>query len=517
VSTPDWAFDTPNVPLHDLRGQQELTRPFTSQQLIEIGVELIEQFLRKVVEAVVGFFIPGGGSAFDQLADWAQFIPIVGDIVAAITGAFGDFTDLGSWFTDLIGILGNPLGLGSGSVTIGDLGDIPLLGGLFSLAGTILGALIPGLDASKIISGQFPMSMITGLLEALAETVQGLIDEFFGFPGQPVSAFTNFLKLLGGLFPALTPGGDGTASPTQLAEVVAANGAAIITGGVGTVLQVVDSTVTTLERALSGFLGIFGVHSGTMNAVVSGLQGSVADSATVNDVQIAAEQAAAALAANTSQILALQQGTDPGSLSVVDFTAAADASSLSGLGFNQTYGGPGPHWLHTEGGRALWSTAGTPYPDQTRWCVAVKNDVETSGDDQLIGVTYSSVPQEKTQDYIVGRANLAGDTYILVTFSSGAIRLYCVVGGTETQWKYKAWSKKSNTAYYLKCGPGRTYAVYENTNLILSHTEVGTTSAMGAGYRRGGFGGKANTKVFYYVPYFLRPGKVTSMSIADAA
>jgi hypothetical protein len=58
----------------------QLTRALTPQQLMEIGKELIEQFLKRVVLALSGVFIPGS-PAFDQLKDWAESIPILGDIV----------------------------------------------------------------------------------------------------------------------------------------------------------------------------------------------------------------------------------------------------------------------------------------------------------------------------------------------------------------------------------------------------------------------------------------------------
>lgn len=62
-------------------------RPFTAQQLIEFGKELIEQFIKRVVLAVAGAFIPGE-EAFDQLRDWALNLPVIGDIIAKINEVF---------------------------------------------------------------------------------------------------------------------------------------------------------------------------------------------------------------------------------------------------------------------------------------------------------------------------------------------------------------------------------------------------------------------------------------------
>lgn len=97
---PDWALSVPPTDaVHARQTGTEWTRPFTQQQLLEIGGQLVEQFLAKVVQAVVGVFIPGDrGAAFEQLRQWAQGVPILSDIVEAITGVVnGDLSDLSEW------------------------------------------------------------------------------------------------------------------------------------------------------------------------------------------------------------------------------------------------------------------------------------------------------------------------------------------------------------------------------------------------------------------------------------
>ncbi len=72
IGMPDWASEIPSAPVHQSR-PNELTRPFTAQQLVQIGGELIEQFLKRVVLALAGVFVPGNlGAAFDQLKEWAD-------------------------------------------------------------------------------------------------------------------------------------------------------------------------------------------------------------------------------------------------------------------------------------------------------------------------------------------------------------------------------------------------------------------------------------------------------------
>lgn len=92
MTDPDWATAVPSADVHKLPSGAGTTptNPFTQQQLLQIGAQLIEQFLQKVLLAIVGFFIPGV-SSFEQLANWAHGlsdqlgnIPIIGDFLQAI-------------------------------------------------------------------------------------------------------------------------------------------------------------------------------------------------------------------------------------------------------------------------------------------------------------------------------------------------------------------------------------------------------------------------------------------------
>ncbi|QBP31699.1 minor tail protein [Mycobacterium phage Piper2020] len=99
---PEWAHAVPSEPgIHPEQSALQWQRPFTVQQLLEIGEQFIEQFLAWVVRAVAGVFIPGEAS-FDQLRDWALNIPILGDIIEAITGLVGGgIEELTQFFTNV--------------------------------------------------------------------------------------------------------------------------------------------------------------------------------------------------------------------------------------------------------------------------------------------------------------------------------------------------------------------------------------------------------------------------------
>lgn len=77
---PDWVTAIPSADIHNLpTATPQLTPPFTAAQMQEIVKGFIDAFLKRVVLAVAGSSIPGIPS-FDQLADWANNIPGLGDI-----------------------------------------------------------------------------------------------------------------------------------------------------------------------------------------------------------------------------------------------------------------------------------------------------------------------------------------------------------------------------------------------------------------------------------------------------
>ena len=90
---PEWVTAVPSHPgVHPASDPFAWSRPFTAQQLLEIGAQLLEQFLRRVAQALLGV-VPGGMAAFDALVAWVQGLP--GQIVAGINDLAG--IDLSNW------------------------------------------------------------------------------------------------------------------------------------------------------------------------------------------------------------------------------------------------------------------------------------------------------------------------------------------------------------------------------------------------------------------------------------
>lgn len=179
TDTPDWVAETPGAPVHNLPTKQDLKFPFTPAQLLEIGGQLIEQFLRRVVEAVVGFFVPGAGPAFDQLFDWAHDLG---------TAAWSAFNQVGQLISDIGGhVISDVSAAINGAVS----GLSSLVNNLLHNAGAVIGA-IP----QTIVSGLTgTIATINSGIAAATQFVQQVIDAILGaLRGIPV---------IGGLIPDL--------------------------------------------------------------------------------------------------------------------------------------------------------------------------------------------------------------------------------------------------------------------------------------------------------------------------
>jgi hypothetical protein len=169
------------------------------------GISIGTEFLSDVIDAMVGW-------TFDILDDIPFFGPIIGAFGNVITGLIGgDLSFLGSWWDDFRGLFGNPGNLGSGNPILGAFGSIPILGPLFSVAGTFLSSLFGGFDASKIISGTFADGLVPGIRNIIDTIISAL-----GGVGTGISAlFTSLTRIPGvnivtAILASIIPGLDAT-------------------------------------------------------------------------------------------------------------------------------------------------------------------------------------------------------------------------------------------------------------------------------------------------------------------
>jgi len=164
-----------------VHNEQRITQTVGLSQDTQRGLrgKLIESIMQLVVQAITGVFVPGDlGAAFTQLSQWATdlllSIPILGPILEWLAQIFGiPLGDVGDptvnppdiW-SQVVNFFINPLGFFANLIS-----------------GLIPGSQIPGLDATKITSGNFVESIITDLTTNLNNAlgwVAGFVNAFTG-------------------------------------------------------------------------------------------------------------------------------------------------------------------------------------------------------------------------------------------------------------------------------------------------------------------------------------------------
>lgn len=102
-SVPAWVTDVPSVAaLHKEPPLNYQWQSMTEDQLRGIRQKLIQSILQVINLALTGVLTPGSDQ-FKALQDWVSGIPILGDIVDALTGSSGDLADLEAWALKLLG------------------------------------------------------------------------------------------------------------------------------------------------------------------------------------------------------------------------------------------------------------------------------------------------------------------------------------------------------------------------------------------------------------------------------
>lgn len=99
------------------------------EQIPIIGPLLAD--LIELVNSIINTLTGIVGGTISQLAQWVLSIPIIGDLVFAITGVLEGLPFLGQFFRDFFSFFGIT-GLGSGAPILGALADIPILGPVVS-------------------------------------------------------------------------------------------------------------------------------------------------------------------------------------------------------------------------------------------------------------------------------------------------------------------------------------------------------------------------------------------------
>lgn len=274
-----------------------------------------------------------------------------------------------------------------------------------------------------------------------------------------------------------------------------------------------------LTPARAGFQKIGQDFSTIIDNLVKGFFGWTGSGFRHEDSAQALADQAAATAALSAAVTALQNNQNNqavgGTAEFIDFSPRSDSSSLGG-DFTQTYSGSGSGLWGIVSGRAAWISVN----DAPRSCVAVYNAEQTTTDYQMVGASFATSPMwfnaaAQARNYLFGRMNSSGTSYVYADFGKYDVELGCVVSGVKTVFAAETdFSFKSNALYWLRTGTVgglRIFQVLEGTTPIITHTEVGSTSMVGASYRYCGTGVKAYATGFGTSP----PGKTSAWAFSD--
>jgi hypothetical protein len=425
-----------------------------STQTLSGGYELTQANVELALKNDKVFSNPAVTPVRDAVRDLIAKWPIIGDLVEAITGEEdGDLNDLGTWSNNIMAALGD-------AITTGNWNSLltSLFGGT-TVGSTVQQSAVPTLPQTKITN------LVTDLGDRLLTTVHNvLLTQLYG----GTSVLT---KLLSANVPSLD--------------------ATILTTG-----TVASGRIPNITKSMSTDMATLNDH------IANAFYG--ADNFVGDTLDVAREQMDRLydmVLQNAQDLTALRTGSTAGQISGKSYSVGLSTAPLGALpsSFLVTYSGGGatPSTFviknTTAGGSkaAAWlADAGST--DRTARVEFVEG--ETNTDYQYVSVVMKSPPDANASPVfsIIGRESSDRQNYIFFdVYTSGSTRyarLGCCVGGTRTTWKSGTFTFNMNLG--LRCGVGandRQFQAVAGNTVILDHTEVGTTSQMGAAYRRGGF------------------------------
>lgn len=105
TSPPDWATNVTPAGIHNAPAATAQYQQMSEDQVKVLRQKLRASLLQTIVQLLTGLFVPHGhiDDAEHQIIHWVEGIPILGDIVEAITGIpDGNDHDLGTWANNLL-------------------------------------------------------------------------------------------------------------------------------------------------------------------------------------------------------------------------------------------------------------------------------------------------------------------------------------------------------------------------------------------------------------------------------
>ena len=282
-----------------------------------------------------------------------------------------------------------------------------------------------------------------------------------------------------------------------------------------------EDTLATAAQAADAIFGVGGI----IDTIVTSLFGWIGSGFGLGDGAQALEDTAETIATLSTSVQELQnkqtQLNTGGKSIFVDITTYPNSTHLP-ADWAQTYSGAGTQTYGVTSGAFCWDAA--VGSDRLSSFILTKDTFKTATDYQMIGSVFGGSPKwfnsfSQGYDTIRGRISDDGTSWIEARFGKYNMWLYRVVSGVYTLMdeisnSADGYSHKSNSAYWLECGTIgglRQFRVWEGNRILLTHTEVGTASIVGATARRVGGSAFINASVLGY----NTSGKIVAFAASD--
>lgn len=454
-----------------------------------------------ILEALINRLFPGlnidldGG--MEAFLNSLKEVPLLGDIVKWITGvADGGIAELKLWFDNLKQFLAhidfnsptfNPLAAAGIFIDmiLAPVGKLAtLIGGLLS------GSVIPGLDASKIVSGQFAQDMIAGLggvLNGINSMINQVIDIFRGVLVTPINQALQDVKdwwnALTGKTSNLTHDGNlGIDKVTSLVENLGNMLSGVKKGADGTTTGTSGTLSDQIDQAKDSLLGLLGLSKDALKSAIA--------------------------AQTTLQEQETEQNTGGGNSYSFVFSGA-DGAALNSTDWTT---GPNPGDITIRGDSGY---AGVKNGNPDGYFLASPN--------------YTYATDGQSASFVLGdtqNGNYYSGVYIRCD-SGRAQGAYCLAKEGEirigkftrsgSSWSFSApltlqtglSAVKQGARVEIRCS-GTNYFVRVNGRQVLSATDAGNTISIGAAYRYSMFSVQRASPFFTYDSY-----RVAAFAMSD--
>lgn len=576
TEVPAWAFEIPSAPVHQEPPRPQ--RPLTPQQLREFGSILIEQFIKRIVLALRGYFVPGGGAAFDQLQSWAD----------TLFGNLRDFigTDPADPGFDLVDAVNDFIDNQLAEIVDGS--KITALDAS-KLFGLIADARVPSLQALRDAilgvggapAGSLPFTLpaTLGSPNASVWRVFSVLRDFLSFDpgedgldlGDAIDAFITTtlasivdgtkLTALGALRDAIgqaIDGGTGTGYTlalvkSRLENIPSANIVSLAAAKV--VGTLADTNIPALAISkITGLAARITHLDGSGQFDATALIGDVADArlptlaqvrdglfngwtglslagVSLPDMQAQASEMSATLSAAWSAIADLQAkdtgGTNSGVSGGDDFERTATTDLGGASYFSQTYSGASTtaKLAIVNGHDAAWVVDSGD--DGARSCMARRTataDAVTLDDYQIVSMVIGTQLHDtnvnitgECHNSLYGRVNTAATHYVRAKVERGQASLWYAAGGSEAQLGSPVSTTHAvGVKFDLVCGTSGGLRVFQiRRNGAVILTYTDGAAVTSAGASYRGWGFGMGNAAEVFGNQTVRPSSIARVTVAD--